>query len=168
MLRDLTGEYSAASAYGAMFFGSTPMLGAKIIWKTAAPPKARFFFWLAIHERCWTADRRFRHSLQQSNACIICDQAPETLDHLLCGCCLARQAWHIWILKLHLRILRARGGGICDRLVVDVQEVDPKDPAARFRLFLHADGVDTLEGTKCENVQRLGYERCPANGRSRS
>ena len=95
-------EYSAASAYGAMFFGSTPILGAKIIWKTAAPPKVRFFFWLAIHGRCWTADRRFRHGLQQSNTCIICDQAPETLDHLLRGCCFARQAWHIWVTRLHL------------------------------------------------------------------
>jgi hypothetical protein len=87
-----------------MFFGSTPIHGAKIIWKTAAPPKVRFFFWLAIHERCWTADRRFWHGLQQSNACIICDQTLETLDHLLCGCCFARQAWHIWIIKLHLCI----------------------------------------------------------------
>jgi hypothetical protein len=86
----------------AMFFGSTLMLGAKLIWKTAAPLKVRFFFWLVVHERCWTADRRFRHGLQESNICVICDQAPETLDHLLCGCCLARQVWHIWILKLHL------------------------------------------------------------------
>ena len=97
-------EYSVASAYGAMFFGSTPMLGAKLIWKTAALSKVRFFFWLVFHERCWTADRRFRHGLQQSNICIICDQASETLDHLLYGCCLARQVWHIWLLKLHLQI----------------------------------------------------------------
>jgi len=97
-------EYSAASAYGAMFFGSTPLLGAKLIWKTAAPPKVRFFFWLVVHERCWTADRRFRRGLQQSDTCVICDQAPETMDHLLCSCSLARQAWHVWILKLHLHI----------------------------------------------------------------
>ena len=50
------GEYSAASAYGAMFFGSSPVFGAKQVWKTAAPPRVRFFFWLVLHDRCWTAE----------------------------------------------------------------------------------------------------------------
>jgi hypothetical protein len=55
--------YSAASAYGAMFLESSPVLGAKHIWKTAAPLLVRFFFWLTIHGRCWTRDRQFRHGL---------------------------------------------------------------------------------------------------------
>ena len=42
-------SYSAASVYGAMFLGSSPVLGAKQIWKTPAPPKVRFFFWLTMH-----------------------------------------------------------------------------------------------------------------------
>jgi hypothetical protein len=29
-----------------------------------ASPKVRFFFWLALHGRCWTANRRMRHGLQ--------------------------------------------------------------------------------------------------------
>jgi hypothetical protein len=37
-------EYFAASAYGAMFFGSSPVLGTKHIWKTDVSPKVRFFF----------------------------------------------------------------------------------------------------------------------------
>ena len=45
-------KYSAASAYGAMFIGSTSPLGAKLIWETRAPPKVRFFFWLALHRCC--------------------------------------------------------------------------------------------------------------------
>ena len=44
-------KYSAASAYGAMFIGSTSPFGAKLIWETRAPPKVRFFFWLALHRR---------------------------------------------------------------------------------------------------------------------
>ena len=40
--------YSAALAYGAMFLGSSPVLGAKLLWKTAAPHRVRFFFWLLL------------------------------------------------------------------------------------------------------------------------
>jgi len=97
------GQYSAASAYGAMFLGSSPVLGAKELWKTAAPARVRFFFWLCLHDRCWTGNRRFRHGLQQSDECVLCDQAPETLDHILLGCCLSRQVWFIWLSKLQLQ-----------------------------------------------------------------
>jgi hypothetical protein len=37
-------NYLAASAYGAMFLGSSSPLGAKLIWKTSAPPRVKFFF----------------------------------------------------------------------------------------------------------------------------
>lgn len=47
-------SYSVASAYGAMFIGSIRPIGAKQIWKTSAPPKVKFFFWLVLrkHKRC--------------------------------------------------------------------------------------------------------------------
>jgi hypothetical protein len=45
-------NYSAASAYGAMFLGSSSPLGVRQIWKTSAPPRVRFFFWLVMHDRC--------------------------------------------------------------------------------------------------------------------
>jgi hypothetical protein len=48
-------RYSAASAYGAMFIGAAAPFGASLIWNSRAPPKVRFFFWLALHGRCWTA-----------------------------------------------------------------------------------------------------------------
>jgi hypothetical protein len=43
------GIYSASSAYKAMFVGSSTLRSAKELWKTSAPPKVKFFFWLAIH-----------------------------------------------------------------------------------------------------------------------
>lgn len=95
-------NYSAALAYGAMFLGSSMPVGAKHIWKTTAPPRVRFFFWLVMHGRCWTADRRFRHGLQPSNICIMCEQGVETMDHILLGCPFSREVWFIWLSKLHL------------------------------------------------------------------
>lgn len=95
--------YSAASAYGAMFFGSSQLVGAKHIWKTAAPPRVRFFFWLVMHHRCWTAERRWRHGLQDSNLCITCDQEAQTIDHILLGCCYSKEVWHFCLDRLHLQ-----------------------------------------------------------------
>lgn len=55
------GKYSASSTYRAFFAGLTSLLGAKELWKTRAPPRVKFFAWLALHNRLWTADRRKRH-----------------------------------------------------------------------------------------------------------
>lgn len=97
-------RYSSASAYGAMFFGSSTVFGAKFIWKTPAPPRVRFFYWLAMHNRCWTGDRRFRHGLQDSNLCIFCDQEPETLDHIILGCGFSREVWLICLSRVHINL----------------------------------------------------------------
>jgi hypothetical protein len=51
------GCYSASSAYKAQFLVALPCPFGKIVWKTWAPPKCRFFAWLAIQNRLWTADR---------------------------------------------------------------------------------------------------------------
>jgi hypothetical protein len=99
--------YSAASPYGAMFIGSSSPLGAKHIWKTSAPPKVKFFFWLVMYGRCWTTDRRFRHGLQDSNACIFCDQDAETMNHILLGCPFSHEVWETWLRKLHLQYIVA-------------------------------------------------------------
>jgi hypothetical protein len=99
---DESGEYSAASAYGAMFFGSVALPGAKLVWKTAAPPRVRYFFWLTLHGWCWTRHRRFRHGLQDSDIYIVCDQHSETMDHILSNCPFSREVWHRCLDRLHL------------------------------------------------------------------
>jgi hypothetical protein len=86
-------QYSASLAYGAMFVGSLRPFRAKQIWKTSAPPRVKFFFWLVMHGRYWMAHRRRRHGLQESDACIICDQAVETMDHTILGCVFSREVW---------------------------------------------------------------------------
>ena len=47
----------------------------------------------ALTNRCWTSNRLQRRQLPHPSACPFCDQAPETLDHLLLRCVLARQVW---------------------------------------------------------------------------
>ena len=87
------GKYSASSTYRAFFAGATTLPGAVELWKTKAPGKVRFFFWLAMHRRLWTAERRKRHGLQDHDDYIMCGQEPETASHLFLQRVLARELW---------------------------------------------------------------------------
>nr|XP_040244102.1 uncharacterized protein LOC109755903 [Aegilops tauschii subsp. strangulata] len=90
----LTGVYSARSCYKALFAGSTIEPSWKLTWKSWAPLRVKVFLWLAFQGRCWTADRLARRGLAHAPLCLLCDQEPETMEHLLAGCPFSRQAWH--------------------------------------------------------------------------
>jgi len=51
------GKYSASAAYRSFFLGRTLLVGAEHLWHAHAPPKVKFFFWVALHGRLWTAAR---------------------------------------------------------------------------------------------------------------
>jgi len=96
------GNFSTASAYRAFFLGQETIPGAKQLTKTRAPGRCKFFLWLAIHDRCWTNERRKRHNLQDVDSCTFCDQHSETINHLLTGCVFAREVWHMVLTKCNL------------------------------------------------------------------
>ena len=52
-----SGSYSSKSAYAACFVSSIRFPSWKCIWKSWAPLRCKFFLWLAIRQRIWTADR---------------------------------------------------------------------------------------------------------------
>jgi hypothetical protein len=80
-----SGKYSAKEAYESLFLGSIGFEPFMSIWKTWAPPRCRFFLWLAAHKKCWTADWLARHSMTHPDRCLLCDQE-ETIDHILVSC----------------------------------------------------------------------------------
>ena len=92
---ETSNSYSARSAYLAFFEGKTALGGAKQVWGSRAPAKCKFFLWLALRGRCWTADQLGRRGLQRPAACPFCDQHEETIDHPLLVCVLARKVWTI-------------------------------------------------------------------------
>ena len=63
------------------------------IWKSWAPAKCKVFLWLAVQNRCWTADRLAKRNLRQPSLCPLCDQVEETIQHLLTSCVFAREFW---------------------------------------------------------------------------
>jgi len=83
--------FSTASAYRAFFIGQTEIRGARCLKKARAPGKCKFFIWLVLHGRCWTAERRKRHNLQDDDTCILCSQESESITHLLLNCSFARE-----------------------------------------------------------------------------
>ncbi|GJN13395.1 hypothetical protein PR202_gb00089 [Eleusine coracana subsp. coracana] len=86
-------EYTAASAYQAFFIGQVGAAGARELRPARAPPKVKFFIWLALLDRCWTNVRRHRYGLQQNDECSFCSQLQEIVGHLLLGCPFSREVW---------------------------------------------------------------------------
>jgi hypothetical protein len=86
-----SGQYSSSSAYAAMFYEQSVLLGAKELWKVRAPNEYKFFFSLTIQNRCWTSEHLARHGLRNNGLCALCGQCKETISHLVLGC--VREIW---------------------------------------------------------------------------
>jgi hypothetical protein len=80
------------------------------VWKTWAPPRCKFFLWLAAHNRCWIADRLAKRGLDHPPKCPLCDQKDETLDHLLVSCVLTRDFWFQLLRRFDLQVLAPQPG----------------------------------------------------------
>lgn len=87
------GRHSTRSAYAAKFWGREVAPTAMFTWKSRAPLQCRFFTWLALRNRCWTSDRLARRGLDHQEACPLCDQEEETINHLLLECVFTREVW---------------------------------------------------------------------------
>jgi hypothetical protein len=69
--------------------------GHQLMWKTWAPLRVKIFLWLALWRGHWTVDWRTRHGLKARDHCYLCDQAPETIDHIIASCPFTRELWHL-------------------------------------------------------------------------
>jgi hypothetical protein len=85
------GVYSAKAAYEGLFTSSVFFGHYERIWGTWAPYKRYFFLWLTALNRCYTADRLAKRELDHPERCPLCDQASETLNHIVVSCVFARE-----------------------------------------------------------------------------
>jgi hypothetical protein len=69
-----SGQYSAKSAYAALFQGDVHFEPVDRIWKSWDPGKCKFFIWLVHHNTCWTSDRLAKHGMDHPDCCPLCDQ----------------------------------------------------------------------------------------------
>ena len=80
-------------AYQLFFMGNTNFACYKPIWKSKAPPRCKFFMWLAVHRRCLTADNLERRNWPANGVCPLCLSEPETCTHLFVHCNFTKQVW---------------------------------------------------------------------------
>jgi hypothetical protein len=85
------GVYSAKSAYGSFFARQMRVTMASVIWRSRTHMGARFFAWIVSRDRRWTTDRLERRRHPCPVACPLCDQDPETIQHLILGYVVARE-----------------------------------------------------------------------------
>ena len=88
-----SGQFSTSSAYLAQFLGSISTNLNEIIWSAWAPPKCKFFSWLAVQDRIWTAGRLHARGWPHNPVCVLCRWAPETGMHLFAECRFTRRIW---------------------------------------------------------------------------
>jgi hypothetical protein len=88
-----SGVYSSKSAYDRLFLGAIQFEPAKRIWGMWAPPRCKFFLWLASLNRCWTADHLVGRGLDHLPHCLLCEQEEENIQHILVGCVFSREVW---------------------------------------------------------------------------
>jgi hypothetical protein len=87
------GKYSTSNAYMLFFAANIPFPCADAIWKSKAPPRCKFFMWLAVHQRCLTADNLQRRGWPNTATCQLCLSAPETCTHLFAHCPFSVAVW---------------------------------------------------------------------------
>jgi hypothetical protein len=63
------------------------------VWKVWAPPKVKFFAWLAMQNRVWTADRLAKRGWPNCGLCPLCKQVQESVDHLIFQCRVTVRIW---------------------------------------------------------------------------
>lgn len=76
------GSYTAGSAYRIQFLGTTISMTASLTWRTRAPPKNRFFVWLMLQNKIWTAARQLQRQWPNDYFCPLCIRSLETSLHL--------------------------------------------------------------------------------------
>ena len=89
---DKSGNYTTRSMYRFLTFGGVVNSRMKKIWSARLPMKIKVFLWLAIEDRIQSGVALKHKSWKGDPNCSLCT-SPETADHIIFQCVLARFAW---------------------------------------------------------------------------
>ena len=60
-----------------------------------APPKVKFFAWLAMQNRVWSADHLANRGWPNCGFCLLCKRVQESIGHLLFRCRYTTRLWEM-------------------------------------------------------------------------
>lgn len=87
------GDFSVQSAYSILSAGRTSCPLGKIIWKSRAPVRCKFFMFLAVRNACLTADNLQRRGWKHAPICHLCSKDGESCQHIFQACTFSQQVW---------------------------------------------------------------------------
>lgn len=87
------GTFSVKSAYYLLSAGRTRCLLGKIIWKSRAPERCKFFMFCAMKNACLTADNLQRRGWHLAPICHLCSKDIESCTHIFLNCAFSREVW---------------------------------------------------------------------------
>jgi hypothetical protein len=88
-----SGVYTSSSAYRAQFHGSYAHYEWNRVWKAPVEPKCKFFSWLLLQNKLWTADWLARHGNPANTICQLCHTQQETAFHITAQCTFSTAVW---------------------------------------------------------------------------
>jgi hypothetical protein len=88
-----SGRYTSSSPYRAQFNGSYADYEWNRVWKAPVESKCKFFSWLLLQNKLWTADRLARHGSQANTICKLCHTHQETTFHIAAQCTFSTALW---------------------------------------------------------------------------
>jgi hypothetical protein len=65
----------------------------RLVWKAWAPPKIKFFAWLAIRNRLWMADHLEKRGWNNCGLCPLCKQTQEMVTQLFSHFRFTKKLW---------------------------------------------------------------------------
>uniref|UniRef100_J3LZN1 Reverse transcriptase zinc-binding domain-containing protein n=1 Tax=Oryza brachyantha TaxID=4533 RepID=J3LZN1_ORYBR len=89
------GNFSVSSTYNWFFKTNVLAKSARLIWRTRAPTKVRFFMWLLLKGKCLTADNLEKRGWPNQGACPLCQELNEDCKHLAVCCTYSNTAWRM-------------------------------------------------------------------------
>lgn len=90
----LSSKYSTSEIYKELKGTEAMAPWATIVWAGRGIPRHNLLTWLFVLNRCPTRDRIASWGLQTDTACLLCNQAVESRDHLFNLC---PYSWTIWV-----------------------------------------------------------------------
>nr|GEW98674.1 retrovirus-related Pol polyprotein from transposon TNT 1-94 [Tanacetum cinerariifolium] len=98
-------EYSTKSVWRDMECDNPKVIWRHLIWFAQCIPRHSFVLWMAIQNRLMTQDRVAVWKPNEPMKCVLCDQFPDSHDHLFFACSYSSLVWNEMLKTLSKRII---------------------------------------------------------------